>query len=211
VNSYVRIWFTALTPTSICPEMNDEATGCSYWERTDTGLTTWNRPASLDVTVESSSDMDELVGIIEYCGLSAEGCVSKDDFFVRAQRAKAGLIQSEICAAMETNEDAGAGEAKEEWQQKFDVETECFYFEHGVTGEVVWSPPSSFEETRAKSAEAEVTAYPDEMSNTMFEKTSVDEHGNSEWEEKYDDESGFSYFQNSVSGEIVWEKPDNTG
>ena len=87
---------------------------------------------------------------------------------------------------------AGGGQ----WVEKMDEDSGYPYYENQVTGELLWEKPEGFDDQVAAGSAA--------ASDTSAAAVSVPY----EWEEKTDDDSGYPYYENRNTGEMLWEKPD---
>lgn len=139
--------------------------------------------------------------------------MEKEDLIARAHEAKQRIAWEESQLAADSAQDSGGGSG-DEWQRGFDEDSGCYYYEHAVTGEVTWEeggddapPPENGSE--ANSGGVEAVWEEDAAADVGQAEGQEGAESSGQWEEKYDDESGFPYYENMSSGEVVWQKPED--
>jgi hypothetical protein len=94
-------------------------------------------------------------------------------------------------------EEEGQHDSHHGWVEKHDDESGHLYYEHSETGEVSWQKPDCMADASAE-GEGAVVAETGILSI-------ADDEAHGEWEEKWDEKSGFPYYENTATGEITWD------
>jgi hypothetical protein len=188
----------------------DDGDGNMYYYNSETGECVWEKPADFDG--EGGSPPAALMMLMKK---AFEGKLKLLDKDTQKTLDAAKKKQKEA----EAKRDAAIAAGEELWVECYDPESEGFYYYGQYGGEVRWDKPDSY-----------VMAAEDEMMTAVIRiqcafrarlaKRGVvikkgagqkEKKAESPWVEATDEDSGETYYWNSETDEVAWEKPTDFG